>query len=275
MATISIPPTIQSIPKRYGITEAKKAELDNLSIQIIDAQQNVNQFQVIVQSLSLKVQNFQTYLASADAGRIMAYNNKMLIDQMVQSAHDLDASSTLAFRESVDACAKIKSLTTAFNAIMGKLIYSADLVNKLSALVTRKKAMNPLISDDLVTWLITAGKDANTAVSLTLVALKAVFAALQSNMELEAALSLQNAQAGKLCQWLTGSGIVSTDFVSLKDLLYQANTNAIVNYKQMEKAVKLTTTQLNVANAELNKAQVKLKSLQAGYAAANAAALAS
>jgi hypothetical protein len=275
MATTSIPPSLQIIPKRYGITEAKKAELDNLSILLADAQQNVDQYQVIVQSLSLKVQNFQSYLAAADANRTLAYNNKVLIDQMVQSAHDLEGSSILAFTESVDASAKIRALTSSINAIMGKLIYSADLVNKLSALVTRKKAMNPLISDDLVSWLVTAGKDANTAVSLTLVALKAVFAAMQSNMELEASLSLENQQAGKLTQWLTGTGIEGKDFKSLKDLIYQANTDAMANYKQMERALKLTTSQLNAANSDLSKAQVKLKSLQAGYAAANAAALAS
>ena len=66
----------------------------------------------------------------------------------------------------------------------------------------------------------------------------------------------------------------SEPLTSLKLLLYGAYDKAVVDYKRLQKALGVVTDQLNDANADLTKAKVKLASLQAGLAAAYAAALA-
>ncbi len=66
------------------------------------------------------------------------------------------------------------------NSVINKLIYSAESINKLANLVVRKKAQNPLISDELVSMITTAGTDANNAVAVTLVALKSAFGGTSS-----------------------------------------------------------------------------------------------
>jgi hypothetical protein len=268
------------MPSRYGITESKKAELDKLSIQVIDAQYDVNKFQSIVTSLADKVNNFQAFLATAENTRTQAYNNKMLMTQLVQNALDLQNNSNIAFDEIVLADTKTKILGANIKQVIDKLIYSAEVLNKLATIITRKKALNPLISDELISVLATAGSDANNAVALALVALKSTFAAQASNMESEAAIELAYTQSSDLYETLV-NGMASDEVEekekekSLEYLLHEAYKNAKANYQKIEKALTICTKQLNDAKSDLNKAQIKLKSLQSGLAAANAAALAS
>jgi hypothetical protein len=266
------------MPSRYGITESKKAELDKLSIQVIDAQYDVNKFQSIVTSLADKVNNFQAFLATAENTRTQAYNNKILMTQLVQNTLDLQNNSNIAFDEIVLADTKTKILGVNIKQVIDKLIYSAEVLNKLATIITRKKALNPLISDELISVLATAGSDANNAVALALVALKSTFAAQASNMESEAAIELAYTQSSDLYETLV-NGIASDEVEekekSLEYLLHEAYKNAKANYQKLEKALIICTKQLNDAKSDLNKAQIKLKSLQSGLAAANAAALAS
>jgi hypothetical protein len=268
------PSTIQERIKRYGITERKKTELDALTIQVMDAQENVAQYQSIVTSLTGKSTDFQTFLATAAKNKTQAYTNKVLVDQLVQSAADLQSNSDIAFNEMVLATARTKTLTANVNAVMSKLIYSSEVINKLATLVIRKKALNPLISDELVSMIITAGTDANNAVALTLIALQSSFMSQATELESETAIGLEYTQSIALTKLLSGD-VAGGSATSLQGLLHKAFADAKTNYTLIEKANFTTTKQLNKAKANLNTAQVKLKSLQSGLAAANAAALAS
>jgi hypothetical protein len=286
MKSQQIPATplgLSSATKRYGITESKKAELDALTLQVMDTQHTAEQFESIVASLTEKAANFQGFLAVAENARTQAFHNKNLADQLVQSALDLKNNSDIAIKEMVLADSKTKNLAANMKIVIDKLIYSAEVINKLSGNVVRKKALNPLISDELVSLLGTAGKDANNAVALLLVALKSTFAAQATNMEAESAIALENVQALDLYQLLLGPGFTAGDpkkkggkepVQSLHGLLHKAYSDAKANYTRIEKALSATTNQLNEAKTGLNKAQVKLKSLQSGLAAANAATLA-
>jgi hypothetical protein len=259
--------------RKYGVTERKKNELDALTIQVMDAQGDVAQYQSIVNALTTKSNDLQNFLAIATNNKTQAYNNKILINQLVQSAAELEKNADIAFNEMVEASLQTKKLTTDINTVMGKLIYSAEVINKLANLIVRKKALNPLISDELVSMVSTAGTDANNAVALTLVALQSTFAAQASEMEAETAIGLTYTQSIALTKLLTGSD--GDCPASLQGLFYQAYADTRVNYTLTEKANFTTVKQLNMAKANLNTAQVKLKSLQSGLAAANAAVLAS
>lgn len=265
--------------RKYGITEKKKAELDALTLEVLNAQEEVEQFQAIVTSLTEKLNNFQGFLAIAEASRTHALDNRNLFDQLAQSALDLQDNSEIAFNETVDANLETQKLARMINSVMSKLIYSADVINKLYNLITRKKALNPLISDDLITMIGNAGKDANNAVSLTLIALKSVFAAEASNMESEAAASLEYLQSIKSYNLMAVDPNPTKDInplsTTLKTRLYDTYTYTKQVYDQYQEACTKITHQLNQSNTALNKAQVKLRSLQSSLAAANAAAYAS
>ena len=273
--------------QRYDITERKKAELDFLTIQVLDVQHQVEQYQAMVTSLTEKSDKFQAFLATAEQKRDQSRSNKDLLDEVVQAAKDLQKESSVAYGEMATAKSKVMVVTGEMRQLIDDLIYSAEVINKLSNILIRKKDKNPLISDELMTVMDTAGKDANTAVALTLVALKSAFASQASNLESEAAGALEYKQSVKLYDVLTGKYTsfnasnpkeqqrVPKQVFSLKALIDMAYARAKQDYLDAQKAEQITVKQLDDANSLLNKSQIQLASLQAGLAAANAAALAS
>ncbi len=289
MATTHITHPIGIKTGRYGITEKKKAELDAKALEVLDAQQDVDQFQAIVSSLTQKLNNFQGFLATADTNRAKALSNRNIVDQLVQSTKDLLDNSDIAFNDIVLADNTSKKLAGNLKNLMDKLIYSVELINKLSALVISKKALNPLISDELVTMVGQAGGNANNAVALTLIALQSTFATQAANMESEAAAALEYTQSRSLYQTMAGRDASGNKLVatvhkdgkkkgkdwsnSLQGMIYTAYEDAKTLFDQRQTACDLVTKQLNLATIKLNKAQVKLKSLQSGLGAGNAAAL--
>lgn len=266
--------------KRYGVTEKKKSDIDLLTSQVTDAQAVVDQQSTVVASLNQKSIKYQGYLLDAESSRTQAKSNKELVDQVVQNGLDLFQNSEIAFSKMTVANEATGEVAKEITVLINKLIYSVEIINKLSNLVIRKKSLNPLISDDLITKINAAGTDSNNAIALTLVALKSIFAAQSLSLESEASTALEQKQALNLYLTLTGKKDPQETFIlegnnSVQALIYKANDEAKANYLEANKANDETTRQLNVANINLNKAQVELKSLQAALAAANAAALAS
>ncbi|WP_298507600.1 hypothetical protein [uncultured Kordia sp.] len=277
--TILIPST--DATQRYGITEKKKQEIDLLTQEVLNAESEVQQYQAIVDSLTDKSTKLAGELATAEANKAQALTNKNSVDTVINNAKDLYESSGNTYKESADAETKIKSVATEINTVINKLIYSAEVINKLANLVVRKKASNPLISDELVTMVNQASADATNAVSLTLVALESVFTSQATTIESKSAMSLELLQSTKLYEFIVGTEVdgvengMTSDQTSLKYYLYTAYNITSNMYEEVLTASNDTTNQLNDAKASLSKAQVKLNSLQAGLAAANAAALAS
>ncbi|WP_316632405.1 hypothetical protein [uncultured Flavobacterium sp.] len=275
---------IKPAPKmqRYGITESKKAELDWLKNQVIDATAVVQQQQIIVNSLNEKATKYQGYLLVADSNRTHALGNKNLIDQIIQNASALTFNSKSAFSKTIASTEDATKVAKNISDLINKLIYSVEIINKLSNLVIRKKALNPLISDDLITRINTVGTDANNAVALTLIALKATLAAEASILESEAAITLESKQANKLYLTLTGQASIDTPLTikpvsdtSIRALLYKAYKDTQIAYDKANTANDETARQLNIATTNLNQAQIRLQSLQSSLAAATAAAYAS
>lgn len=277
---------LQSVVRRsnkYGITEKKKAELDALTSDVLDAQLNVEQYQAMVDSLTDKTMKFQQFLTDADGERAKALNNRNMVDTLVRSVSDLLSNSDTSFEEAGNSDVKTTLLAKQMKTLIDKLIYSADLITKLATLVVRRKAKNPLISDELISIVSGLGKDANNAVAVTLVALTSVFTAQASIKESASASTLEYEQAVVFYGLLTGKNIEEDadkddhklTHTSLQANLHLAYSTAKQNYEQIHHASNMSTRQLSHAQAMLNKAQVKLKSLQSGLSAGNAAALAS
>lgn len=195
---------------RQGITEKKKAELDKLSNQVIIAQQNVEQLQAIVTSLTAKSAHFILFLATANDNKVHTLANKKNVLQLVDTAKDLMDNCKIAVSAMDKAKTRTNQLALVVQDLINKLIYSAELINKLSNVIIRQKALNPLISDDLITMVGTAGKDANNAVALTLIALQSTFACQASNVESADISVLDYLESINLYKKLTGTKIIIT-----------------------------------------------------------------
>jgi hypothetical protein len=265
--------------KRYGVTEKKKAELDALAIQILDAQQQVDQYQAIVTAFTQKLTTFQGFLAVDDANRTSSLSNLQMVTALVQSFEDLSNSASIAFNQMVVADSTTKKLASRSKVVLDKLIYTSEFINRFATIVMRKKALNPLISDDLISMVNAAGNDANKAVALTLIAMQSSFTAQATNMESEAAAGLAYVQILDICHLLTGEknqfNSTETQSTSLANLISEAYKKALEQYNKTFDAVQVITTQLNDSQIALAAATNVLNSLQLGLAAGNAAALAS
>lgn len=256
--------SLQPLKPKYGTSEQKKTELDALTLQVIAAQHVVERDEAIVSSLTQKSALLQGFLSLAQTNLVQAHKNKALVAELAVHVSGLKNTSEIALSGIDRAADESSALSLAMKQVIDKLIYSASAMNKLANEVIKQKVLNPLISDDLVSMVGTACKDANNAVALTLVALQSAFAAQASNQKSAAAISLEDQQVKNLYDII----------ITLKDVLDEVSRDAAYQYQLEETSVKATEKQLTHAQAELNKAQIKLRSLQSSLAAANAAALA-
>lgn len=284
MSSIDTLDILDSI-KRRGITEAKKKELDTMTSNVLEAQNNVEEIQAIVTALTGKSTTVKAELATRNGNKTKALSNKDLLDTVIDQVTELNNSSKIVGSEIKDSSLKIKHVAIDIKELIDKLIYSAEVINKLSNLVVREKAINPLVSEELVTMVATAGTNANNAVALTLVALNAVFTSQANTIESEAIVILQNFQAEKLFEFMTkedskpdeskpctDEGSSNTNIKILIDKMYEKSLEL---YASALDASNDITRQLSSATSDLERAKMQLSSLQAGLAAANAAALAS
>jgi hypothetical protein len=260
---------------KYDVNENKKRTLDTLTIDVLKATNEVAQLQAIVDSLTQKLGTFNGFLTEAGANKDQALSNVTQVKNVVKNAKNLSDNSEIALSEIKLAAAKTELVAQNTNSVINKLIYTSDMINKLANLIVRKKAQNPLISDQLIAMVTKAGTDANNAVALTQVALKATFAAQATNKETHAAAKLEHLQSEELWMNLTEDKDPKTKDLCISKLLDKAYSDSTIDLNNKQDAYNRTLDELNNKTADLNKAQVELKSLQSGLAAANAAALAS
>lgn len=259
---------------RLRITEVKQAELDNLLIQIQNAQFEYNQQKAISDSLALKIQLFSQSLAEAEASRTEALNNLDLIRKIKDETENLGKQSSVAYNTIKEAAELSNAMTRQLSEMIRQLVFAVEVVNKFSNAIIRKKALNPLVSNELVDLSATLGKDANTAVSLSLVALKSAYSANLGCLDATSSNALQRSLVEKLNYRIHyGSGNPDVRD-SLLDILNTAYINSTEYYQQMLVANQNVKSQFSINQALCDAAAVKLASLQAGYAAASAAALA-
>ena len=268
-------PIEMSIRPKYDVNENKKRTLDTLTIDVLNATNEVAQQQAIVDSLTQKLGTFNGFLAEASTNKDQALSNVTQVKNVVKNAKNLSDNSEIALREIKSAAAKTELVAQNTNSVINKLIYTSDMINKLANLIVRKKAQNPLISDQLIAMVTKAGTDANNAVALTQVALKATFTAQATNKETLAAASLEQLQSEELWKNLTEDKDPKTKDLCISKLVDNVYAHSIIDLNNKQDAYNRTLDELNIKTADLNKAQVELKSLQSGLAAANAAALAS
>ena len=175
--------TGSSQANHLAITDAKKAMLDSMAKEAADAQYEVEKYQAKVSALADHVQRCREFLADAEGISSKAKSNRDLLDKLIKQIAELQSQSEIANEAMVKGANKTTGSFKEINEVMQKLIYTGSLVNKLENTVIRQKAVNPLISDELISSLNNAVTDTNNAVALTLIALKSAYVAYTINIE--------------------------------------------------------------------------------------------
>ena len=129
---------------RLRITEAKQAELDNWLIQIQNAQFNYDQQKAILDSLALKIQLFSQYLTDAEASRTQALSNLNLMRKIKDEVENFGRQTAVAYSTIMQAAELSNVMTRQLSAMIRQLVFAAEVINKFSNAIVRKKALNPL-----------------------------------------------------------------------------------------------------------------------------------
>ncbi|MEI7187435.1 hypothetical protein [Dickeya dianthicola] len=189
---------------KIGIAEKKNAEIDALVNQVNSAQYRVNELTAVVTALTAKQAYFATLLSDADAKKDTALAHLNQVKSLVANVEELRRYSQQVQQQTEKSRSKVKDATDDIALLIEQLIFSADVIEKLSGFVNRQKAANNVIPNELVTVLNQATTDANSAVALTLTALQSSYATAASADEAGSVAALECQQAVQLRQLLVG-----------------------------------------------------------------------
>lgn len=280
--------TKHRISLAVGVADQKKADQDALTVQINEAQYEVNELSAIVSSLSKKSTEFTALLNETETRKSSALNNLNLAKDAVAAVRQVTQNTMVAVEQTGMAAEKIKSTTSQVSILIDKLIFSVEIIDKVTALVNRQKLSNPLIPDELITLLTKATTDAEKAVATTLTALQSCYAAENLIFEAHAVTTLEAQQSKYLQQRITAHAALGSKILERRDCkhglddkawgllarLQAGYHHACKVYDETLNANDMVTQQLDYAQKQLTNAQTKLSSLKAGLAAEKAAAFA-
>ena len=138
-------------------SQAGKAQLSHLQPMLVLLQ---NELQVIVGVKAMSVEN-----------------GAILYDQVCKDINVLQERLITAQSELLELSLKVKSLTQKMKAINRELNNAKDSFNRFFDMIRKMKAINPLISDDLISSFEKAQYDSILAIELSSEALKSTIAA--------------------------------------------------------------------------------------------------
>lgn len=242
--------------------------------QIIITEKELEMQQAIVDSLTQKLETSQLFLQNAEANKTQTLVNKNSMEALVQNTLNVMTNSEDTKKETLKTQIRATKVSREIKNTVDQLIYSTQIINKLSQTVIRKKALNPLISDELITKVFESVNDANTAIALTMVALTSTFTAQSAASQTASTITLAQKHAAELYLTLTGTMLSDDKTITAKTpsnpahtLIENAYEIAVLYLENALKSNELTTQELNVAICNLNKSEQKLNSLQSGLQA--------
>ena len=249
--------------------QADKSE--SLQIEILDAKEKITRLQADVVSLTQKYEAFNTLLEKAKCEKEEAQSNQELFEQIVRNSHELRVLSSNCISQEIAMHSKSQALAGETNDLLNHLTYSANKINRLAILVTRKKHSNPLISSELVSMLSESSTDANNAMALSITACKSVFTAEPACSVSKSTLGLINQQSNSLSQQLVSSQADNNDFDGLSKLIDKALNSTTSIYEKQAKSTQEVEIKLSDKKTDLEKAELELESLQVEWEAIKAA----
>lgn len=190
-----------------GVAASKNAEIESLTNQVSAAQYKVDELTAVVKSLTEKQSHFTQLLTKSDAKKATALTHFNQVKLVSNSITELKRYSDVVNTQTTVANTSVCNTSDTLAVLINQLIFSVDVIEKLSGFVNRQKAVNKVIPDELVTVLNTATTDANSAVALTLTALQSSYSSVSSANEAKNVSALELEQSEALENLLMGEGV--------------------------------------------------------------------
>ncbi|WNJ96740.1 hypothetical protein RND59_06600 [Vibrio ruber] len=195
---------------KVGIAEQKNLEIESLSTQVANVQYQIDEINAVVLSLTDKQSHFAQLLTDAEAKKTTALSQFNQIKLVVSQVTELKQYSKVVHQQTGTAKSDVTETSQQVAQLVNQLIFSVDVIEKLTDFVNRQKSVNKAIPDELVSMLGQAATDANQAIATTLTALQSCYATISSASESDAISDLALTQATQLNWLLTGGDIDPT-----------------------------------------------------------------
>ncbi|MES2653989.1 MAG: hypothetical protein V4620_00260 [Bacteroidota bacterium] len=226
-----------------SVIQENKTDIDLLETTLND----LNNKLVWTQNTQLRT---RTYGSS-----ILDYRNNLL--KIIEAVNDLNNNEQIIRVEVSGANAQIKELTKIVDLLLKKLLFAIDVINKLSNTIMRKKAVNPLISDDLVRSMSIITENSSLVIDVSMLVLQHTVSTLSSSNELTSISKLTQLQLQVYYQLLTDE---KKKQMSLSYLINREQNETQQQEQQLIKDLNLLQIQIEKTNEELSKARAKYQS---------------
>jgi len=196
-----------------------------------------------INSLTYELRALNSLLDRVTSDKSQILSIQKQYEQILQDSRALKQLSSDCLNNINSANRRSIAIAKETKDLVDHLMYSSDLVTKLANLIVRKKALNPLISQELITQVIQSTKDTDKAIALSLITLKSSFTAESACLSSQAALSLINEECNTLYKLLTDS---NSDKHSLKAQLEESILSASTKRTQIAQAIQQISAELKI-----------------------------
>ena len=260
-------------PKRLpDVTANKTAVIANLELQVKSQTTIVAQAEAKYNSYQSKLAEFNSLLSEAEADLSTAQANHNQYMTVEGNTLGTNQAAETSSEVSQTTYALSKKLLEEWNQVGYLALKSATQIAEVTDYIQKRKAANPLISNDLVNDAVTANKNAATTVKLVINALNDAMDAMTSASEASRSTDLTMLYSEMGVNLTTGNTATGTDVsTALKTLIANALTAAQDNVTAYQNAVNTVTAQTSQAKQEYDEANDQLEAYQSALAAAQVA----
>lgn len=276
----------------FDVTAKKTNKIEYLQRQVNDATTVVAKAEATYNSFVEKAATFSNLYNEAEADLQTAEGYWKLFLQVKADLKALNETADEANLVAVDAFHGVKNLIDCWEQVTTDTIKAAEAITLTADYIQKRKAANPLISDDLVNDAIAAANAAQKTVSAVVKAFKDALAALSSstqannsteltdvyiNLAITALLEqkldeIDPAIQTTLTTELSQAAITGNDLVTIQSLMHpplETSLSKSLSDAQNKSAMALTASE--AANREMNKAKEELAQAQASLSTWEAA----
>ncbi len=255
-AYLSAPSLPFYIAPKLADTKKSKAsdKLNSFIKEVQNTKEEIDLLEATVSDLSKKAvwMQHKQIRTRTYGNSILEYRNNLL--QIIETVNDLMTNESILRLEVIAANKKINQLTKVVDELLKKLLFTMELVNKLSSTIIRKKALNPLISDDLLRSVSIIAENSSLAVDVSLLALQYTFNTLSASNELVAITKQTQLHLSTYYRLLADD---KKKQMSLSYLINQEEKETQQQEQQLIKDLNQLQIQIEKTNQELAKVSIK------------------
>ncbi|MDW6002502.1 hypothetical protein [Vibrio mangrovi] len=192
---------------KVGIAEQKNLEIESLTSQVANVQYQIDEMNAVVNSLTDKQGHFAQLLTDAEAKKNTALSQFNQVKLVASQVAELKQYSLVVNQQTKTTKGEVTATSQNVAHLINQLIFSVDVIEKLTDFVNRQKSVNKAIPDELVSTLGQATTDANQAIATTLTALQSCYATVSSASESYSISDLELQQSAHLESLLTGGDV--------------------------------------------------------------------